>query len=143
MRAPYLCSGSPIIFRPVREHFQNNKEAKELFELVQTYKRGSKDLQVDPAKLPRHEYFKGDASSRSLTVAPILKTPRISLGHVLSILECIKAMPKADVKVLLLPNLSAVAHAAFAEDRKADAQLLVNDAYTILLEVSQMSMVLR
>ena len=110
---------------------------------MQTYKRGSQDLQVDLTKLPRHEYFQGDESSRSVVVAPVLKTSRISLGSLLCIVECIKAMPKDDVKVLLLPNLSAVACSAFAEDRKSDSQKLVNDSYTILLEVSMILLVVR
>jgi len=98
---------------------------------VQQYKRDGKKAGL--VSFRRHDHFKDIDKEIALVVAPILSSTNVSLGVLLSLVKELKAMPEPNHKVLVVPDLSALAHNSFSEDKKTPAEKIIKAAYDLLI----------
>jgi len=118
------------LMQPVRDHFANNEDAKQVLELVREYKR---ETAKPPTRLKRNA--KVAAPGEIVAVfAPIppSSTPTMSLGDVLSTRASLKAARGDSSRVVLyIPDLDAIACGAFAGDKKLKATECIAAYYEV------------
>ena len=136
-----LAKAVNLLLQPVRDHFTNDPRAKELLELVRSYKRGAA---AAPAKvdktIPRAVLTTESAAPIFAVHAPAPPlTAWTPLAVALELLQQIRAKPtEAHQTVLFLPDLSALALSCYGRDKKSKPLDLIRGSFRVLVEAMQL-----